>query len=116
MEFNVTNLSDDFNPKQAYESLSANIEQPDKFAQLFCKAAASQKSIDNVLKKTFRNLLSKDHQTIERVKQLQREINKEDWRSFLNKIGWTGWALIWAIFGGTLLAVAQAISKKYLGL
>lgn len=112
----MTTPTDDFNPKQAYESLSANIEQPDRFAQLFCKAAESQKSIDMTLEKVIKNLLEKDLQTIKRIKQLQREINKEEWSSFIKKIGWGGWAFIWTIIGGTLLATSQALVKKLMGL
>ena len=106
----MTTSPDDFNPKQAYDALSANIEQPERFAQLFCKAAKKQKSIDEVLKNVIRDLLDNDQKTIDRVKRLQRDVDKEDWRNFIKKVGLVGWSIIMVAIG----AAITIILKKYI--
>lgn len=97
--------------KSAYTTLAANLEQPDKFAQIFCEAASKQKSIDNVLKDNTKSLIKSDKETRDMLKELLREVNKEDWRFFLNKIGAIGWAVILLVVG----AILQGLSRKYLG-
>lgn len=85
---------EDFDPNKAIRNLSANLEQPDKFAEIFCKAAKKQKDIDNILKDTIKNLLQHDNETRKMIKDMLREIEKEDWKKFLKKIGMAGWSLI----------------------
>lgn len=102
---------DDFDPKQAIAALLANLEQPDKFAHLFCEAAKKQKAIDDVLKENIRALIKHDIEVINSIKYLQRQVDKEDWKFFLKKMGTSSWAILLLMLG----AMLQALSGKYLG-
>lgn len=102
---------DDWDPKKAFDKVSASLEQPDKFAEIFCKAASSQKSIDKVLTDNFKSLLQNDNDVRCQIKGLLREVDKEDWRSFIRKIGTPAWAVILVVVG----AILQALSRKYFG-
>jgi hypothetical protein len=86
--------NDDYDPQKTVADLVANFEQPDRFAQIFCKAAEKQKSIDEVLQKNIKHLLQHDKETIDCIKNLQRQVDKEDWRYFLKKMGIGGWTII----------------------
>lgn len=107
----MTNPNDDFNPEKEIATLSANFHQPDKFAENFCKVAKTQKSVDEVLKTIIKSLIKEDQETIEIIKEYQRTVDKEDWRYFLKKIGFTGWSLIMIGVG----ALITATIKKYIG-
>lgn len=105
------NKQDDFSPQDTLRRLSENLEQPDKFAQIFCDAAKTQKNIDETLKLVVKNLIKNDKETIDTIKDYQRQVDKEDWKNFIKKIGATGWAIIMLIVG----AILQALSRKFLG-
>ena len=102
-------MSDDFDPKQSYIKLSASLEQPDKFAEIFCSAAKKQKSIDNVLKENIIELLQKDNEARNQIKSLLREIEKEDWRAFIKKGGSFILPLIYLVAG----ALLTGLSRKF---
>ncbi|HEV2917584.1 MAG TPA: hypothetical protein VGW78_07625 [Candidatus Babeliales bacterium] len=104
----MTDPNDDFNPHKKLQHVVEHIDQPEKFAKLFCNAAESQRSIDKVLAKKIRNMIKTDSNTIESIKKLQREVDKEDWKNFIKKIGLTGWSLFMASFG----AIAALILRK----
>lgn len=104
------NSNDDFDPREAIAKLSANLEQPDKFAKLFCEAAEQQKSIDAVLKKNIKQLIQSDNDIADSIKSFQREVDKEDWRRFIKKFGGFIYSIGLLIIG----AVLQALSKKFL--
>ena len=101
---------DDFTPSKTVEEVAANLEQPDKFAKIFCNAANSQKEIDLVLKKNIKEVIKTDKEIYDFLKEIMRQVDKEDWRSFLTKIGALGWAVILLAIGGIL----QALSRHYL--
>lgn len=103
----MLNPQDDFSPNQLIKSLSEKIEQPDKFAHVFCEAAKSQKTIDEVLKEIIRKLLKHDYETIEHLKALQRQVDREDWRYVVKKVGLTGWSIIMVILGAIITALAR---------
>lgn len=109
----MTKTSDDFDPQKAVEELSANFHQPDKFAEKFCQVARTQKSVDVVLKEIFKNLIKEDPDTINTLKAYQRQIDQEDWRFFLKKIGYAGSATFWLIMGSILTAIIGITVKKY---
>ena len=100
---------DDYDPRKEIAKISANLEQPDKFAQIFCHAAENQKSIDHALKKVIKTLIKEDKETIEIIKQYQREVDKEEWRNLLRKIGLVGWSIVMIIVGGIVTAVIKKI-------
>ncbi len=102
---------DDFDPKQAISELSASIQQPDRFAQIFCEAAKKQKAIDEVLKETFRNLIKNDPDTQNIIKGFIREVEKEDFKSWIKRVG-RGLSYLFALIAG---AVMQALLRKFSG-
>lgn len=102
---------DDFSDaRKAIEALSANLQQPDKFAETFCEAAKKQKAIENVLKDNIRSLIETDKETREFIKSMLREVEAEDWRLFLKK----GGGIIITIGALILGAILQGLSRKYL--
>jgi catalase (peroxidase I) len=103
--------SDDFNIQDTLLNLSANFEQPDKFAEIFCNAAKKQKSIDSTLKDIVRELLKHDKDTVDHLKSVQRQVNKEDLKNLARQIGATGWSVIMLVLGG----IISLLLKKYFG-
>lgn len=103
----TTNNGDDYNPQDAIAELSASLQQPDRFAQIFCEAAKKQKSIDEVLRDIIKNLLKNDSDTQQCLKNLIRDIDKEDWTNFLKKIGLLGWGGITFITGSIFIILIQ---------
>lgn len=102
---------ENFIPKEALRKISASLDQPDKFAEIFCTAAKTQKSIDTVLKDVLRDLLKNDEVSRSVVKDLLREVEKEDWRAFVRKgFGGVG-ALILIGFGALLTALIDYMMK-----
>ena len=77
--------NDDYAPKEFVDQLAANLNHPDKFAEIFCKAAESQKSIDDVLRKTISNLIKNDRETRDSLKQQLDELDRQAWRTVAKK-------------------------------
>lgn len=98
---------EDYEPKTAIRRLSASLDQPDKFAEIFCSAAKSQKNIDATLKDVMRDLLKSDKDTRDFVKDLLREVEHEDWRLFVKKFGGLLWALLLIAFGAILTVILE---------
>jgi rubrerythrin len=107
----MSNQTDDFNPKASFEKLQASIEQPDKFAKIFCDAAKTQKTIDDALKEVLRSLIKHDNDTRNSLKDILREVEKEELKSYLKKIGFGGWTILVVI----ITAILQSVSRKFLG-
>lgn len=76
LESSTNLLNDDFDPNEAIRKLSATIEQPDKFAEIFCTAAKTQKNIDTALKDLIKDLLQHDHVARNIIKSIIREVDK----------------------------------------
>lgn len=104
---------DDFNYNKEVKRLSENIDQPDKFADLFCQAATKQKSIEKVLKDTTKDLTLNDKDINDHIKKLIIEVNKEDWKIFIKKFGTFIWVIGGAIGGVFITLITQIISKKF---
>lgn len=100
---------DDFNPRSAIEKVSASLEQPDKFAEIFCNAAKKQKSIDNTLRAIMIDLLKNDQEARVQVKALLREVEKEDWRAFVRKGAGLLWTMLSIIFGIIITVIINKI-------
>jgi len=107
LENNV--ISDDFDPNEAIRKLSATIEQPDKFAEVFCTAAKTQKNIDTALKELIKDLLQHDHSARAIIKSIIREVDKEDWRHYAKKIGLVGWSIILVLITTVANKVAMVV-------
>ncbi|HSW93403.1 MAG TPA: hypothetical protein VLJ15_03505 [Gammaproteobacteria bacterium] len=99
-------LDDNYDPRAEIENLHANLHQPDKFAEIFCKVARTQKSVDQVFKEMFINLLKTDKDVFDEVKKIFKLIETENWWNNLIKIR----SGIWAIL---LLAIGAAINHFY---
>ncbi len=107
----IKNPSNDFDPDHMFKSIQENVDklssdlrQPDKFAQIFCEAAKSQKSIDAALKAVLIDLLQKDSEAQEVVTSLIEKADRNFVRLLNGKIGW-------AIGTITLLFVEALIFK-----
>lgn len=100
---------DNYDARAEIKKLQDNFYQPDKFAKTFCEAAKTQKSIDLALRKIIKKLIKDDPQTVEALKKHLRDINKEDWKTFIKKIGISGWSIIMASIG----AIMATILRKF---
>jgi translation elongation factor EF-4 len=99
---------DDFDPKEAIQELSDNLNQPHKFAETFCEAAKTQKIIDDILKGIIKEVIQKDSDARDCIKYLVRDTNKENWRVFIAKIGVGLWTLIVMVITALVTALIQA--------
>jgi hypothetical protein len=81
------------------------IEHPDKFAEIFIKAAKSQTVISEYLESEVQTNLSSD-QIKKTIKNLVEEHFKESWKSFLRsngaKIGFAIWTIAILVLGAWL--------------
>jgi len=100
--------NDDYDPNAMLKKLDANLHQPDKFAAIFCSAAASQKSVDDVIKNIIRNLLSTDTITRETLKHLVNESIKEDNWYYIKKTASSGWSIALIVIG---IIIEKLLSK-----
>jgi ferritin len=98
--------SDDFDPKKEIQDITAILYQPDKFSELFCKAAGSQKNIDEILRTIIRDLIQKDHTTIEFIKDLIKECERKDLMIMIKK----GFSLI----GTVIIAIVSGLIGHWL--
>jgi len=103
----MTDKTDDFNAEKSVKDLSDTINQPNKFAELFCNAARTQIVIEEVLKEKIVKLIRSDEETKKLIKEYSHEIDEEDWRSFLKKVGSLTWSIILIILGAILGAIAK---------
>ncbi len=94
---NISN--DDYDPTQLIQELSANLNQPDKFAEIFCSAAKTQKKIDNTINDCIRMLLKTDTDARNSIKNIVKEVNREDLKLIVNKIGLAAWSILLLIIG-----------------
>lgn len=102
--------ADDFNPQKEIAKIRSNFEQPDKFAQIFSKAAKKTKAIDEVIKYNIRDVMIRDYEMMNFLKKILREVEKEDWKNAIKKIGSIGSAVLLMAIG----AILQALSRRYL--
>ena len=100
---------DNYTPEQQMVRVAATIDQPDKFAKVFCEAAKSQKTIDDALKTVVKSLVQHDKETRDFIKSIQRELEKEDWWLVLKKFGLLGWTLIVAILGAIAGGIVRGV-------
>lgn len=103
----ATDQGEDYDPRAAITKLSANLEQPDKFAEIFCAAAKKQKDIDNILKENIRDIIKNDSPSRAQLKGLLREIEQEDLKFFLKK-GGSALVVFLSILAGALINASVA--------
>lgn len=87
--------------------LSSDLRQPDKFAQIFCEAAKTQKNIDHVLKDIIVDLLAKNSEAQEAVTSVIEKVDRSYHRAISGKVAWGVWTVI--------LIVLPSIINYFLG-
>lgn len=92
---------DDYNPREVITDIVAILTQPDKFAEVFCQAAAKQKDIDKVLQTIIRDLIQTDQPTRDSIKDLIKDYEKQEWWMLIKRVGKVGWSIFVAIISTT---------------
>jgi Ni,Fe-hydrogenase III large subunit len=86
------------------ESAHDLVQRPDKFAEVFVKAAETQTSIKLLIRKEIKDSLALDPDSRSSLKDLIAEQFREDWRAFVKsawgKIGLLVWTVIVALVTG----------------
>ncbi len=60
------------------EDMSAKLNQPHRFAKIFCEAAESQMSINDAFQKIINRLIKTDPEIRSTLEEHQKQINKND--------------------------------------
>ena len=84
--------------------LSSDIRQPDKFAQIFCEAAKTQKSIDYAMRDVIVDLLGKDASVQKMVTSIVENLDRNYGRILLGKVGWGIWTIMIMVIEGVILS------------
>ena len=100
---------DEFDPNKEIARISATLAQPEKFAEIFCKAAESQKSIDETLQTIIKKLIQNDSPTRNSIKSLIKEYEKEEWWAMIRK----GFSIGWTLFAGIIGAIIYYWLNKW---
>ncbi len=108
----MSSQNDDFDLMKSIEVLSAHINQPNKFADIFYAAAKTQKKIDDTLKECVLDLFKKDIDLINTVKQIIHDHDKASWRWLFKKIGFAAWSVL-IIF---ITILATTFCNNYFGI
>ena len=107
----ATEFSEDFEPKKQVKKLTSDLYQPDKFADIFCNAAQSQKSIDDCLKNNIKQVFKNDKEIHEKIESIIRDCNKKDVILNLKKIGSVLSYLLTLIAGSCITFFIQKFLK-----
>jgi len=100
----------DTNAQLKLETAHDVIQHPDKFAEIFVKAATSQTSIKEYIKKEIKDSLTLDPELRGVLKGLVKEQLKEDWKGFVRS---TGGKIAFAIWSVGLIIFTAWISSKF---
>lgn len=84
--------------------LTSDLRQPDKFAQIFCEAAKTQKSIDYALKDAIVDLLAKNSEAQEAVTSIVQKVDRNYAHILFGKVGFGVWTIIVVIVEGIILS------------
>jgi hypothetical protein len=87
------------------------IDRPDKFAEIFVKAAQNQVSVKDLFRTMIRETLNTDVQARDALKGIIKQVNKEDWRSFVRSAWGKVSLVIWTV---VTLAIGY-LFRKYIG-
>lgn len=86
------------------------LEQPDKFAEVFCKVAETQIKVRDIFRKEILKSISTDVDCRNHLKGIIRKVEREDVIVFGKKIGFGVWTIIVFILG----AIVNAFLSKYI--
>lgn len=85
------------------------VERPDQFAELFCKAAETQTSVKDLLKKLLQDIIATDPKARESLNGLIKDVFEQDWKAFVRS-AWGKFALIaWTIIAAGLGAWVSSL-------
>lgn len=92
-------LKNDFDPKKEISDLAASINQPEKVAENWCKAATSQIVVEETIEKIFLKQMSNSEEIKTKFKNWVRESAKENiW------IKWNGICIFFSGIAATVIA------------
>jgi len=110
----MTEVNDDYIATKTVatvERLTASLEQPDKFARIFCDAVKTQKTMDDALKDVMRNLMKHDKDARYFIKEIVKEFEKESLWASTKKFGFAIWTLFVAAFGVIISPIITHLLK-----
>lgn len=81
-----------------------------KFADTF-NEEKTQKLIQDSINKLILKAMACDHDTRNKVKELIREVDKEDWWNFIKKGGWAIWSIVSACLGAVATLLISNFNK-----
>lgn len=67
--------------------------------------------MDKVLKKLIKCLIEEDKDTRDIFKKILKEVVNDDWKYFLNKIGYVGGSIILIVIGSGITLIFEKIFK-----
>jgi hypothetical protein len=105
---------DNYATEEQFKVVNDKLDQPHKFAEIFCEAAKSQKIVDETLKCIIRDLIKSDKDSIDYIKNMIREVEKEDLRLFVKKITSYGAKAFIFILGVSVTIIIEIIRSKFL--
>jgi hypothetical protein len=73
--------------------LSSDLRQPDKFAQIFCEAAKTQKVIDSAIRDVIVNVLQKDTDTQQAIFSIVDKADRTYARLLMGRMGFVIWTI-----------------------
>ncbi len=106
---------DNYATEEQFKIVNDKLDQPHKFAEIFCEAAKSQKMVDETLKIIIRNLIKSDNESIELIKSMIREVEKEDWRLIIKKFTSFGIKALIFTLGAAATIIIQLAAGTFLG-
>ncbi len=83
-------------------------DRPDKFAETFEKAAQSQVKIKETLKKEIRDILATDVDARASLKNVIRQVEKEELWIYTKKFGFAVWTVGSIIIGAVIQAIISS--------
>ena len=86
--------------------LSSDLRQPDKFAQIFCEAAKTQKSIDCALKDVIVELLAKNSEAQQAITAIVESVDRNYTRVLSGKVAWGIWTI-------TIIAIESILHSYF---
>ena len=89
----------DFDPKKEIADLSASVNQPEKIAENWCKAATTQIIIGETLGEIFLKQMKTEPKLQKELKNLIKEVHKENlWMKFQSFFSMFVTAIIFALY------------------
>jgi hypothetical protein len=105
-EQQAADIQFDANAQVKLDAAHDLVQHPDKFAEIFVKAAETQTKIKEYVRKEIKDSLESDSGTRNAMKGLIKEQFKEDWKAFVmsswGKVSLGVWTLVVAVISAWL--------------